>query len=415
MKKNNYFYIFIVWISWILWWLINYIYYPLMLKFLTLEEFWIFSSLLWIFNILLVLIVWIELFLNKKFSENLENKEKIKSIFYDSLKIFWFIWILSFLIFCLFTPIISNILKIEDIILIIFTWLIIIFSYFSIILNSFLRSFKLFEIISIFSIIWPILKLFFWILFLFLWFKIYWAIWWFLVVFFLNIFIFFYFSYKNLKNISYKSNIKLLLKDFYENKLEIINFFLVSLFFAIFMNIDIILVRNIFSENEAWIYAWISVLWKFLIFIVLSIETVYFWQIMEYKKENLPFHLIKNPLILMTFTIFSALLFNYFFGKFVLNLLKTELSSFENIYLLVLVYYWFLALISFFIKIMIWWKFYKINIILFIFTIILIFSLYNFWNSLYNFSLIFAIFWVLFSIILVILFFYNYKPWKKSF
>gem|GEM_PF-6157784 len=31
----------------------------------------------------------------------------------------------------------------------------------------------------------------------------------------------------------------------------------------------------------------------------LSIETVYYGQIMEYKKEELPTHLIKNPLILI--------------------------------------------------------------------------------------------------------------------
>lgn len=415
MKKNNYFFIFIIWFSSIIWGLINYFYYPLMLKFLSLEEFWIFSSLIWIFNILWVFMAWADLFLNKKFSENLENKEKNKQIFLDSLKIFWVFWIISFFIFALFSPLVADFLKINDYFLIIFVWLVVVFSYFSVPLNPLLRSLKNFEIISLAWVIWPILKLFFWVLFLFFGLKIYWAIWGFIVSWFLLVFYLFYFSYKNLKNIEYKSNINWLLKDFYENKIEIFNFFLVAFLFSIFMNFDIILARNFFSEIDAWIYAWISVLWKFLLFLVLSIETVYFWQIMEHKKEKIPFHLVRNPIILMIFLVFSAILFNYFFWKFILWILDKNLVEFEKIYLLNLVYYWFLAILSFIIKILIWWKIYKINILISIFLWILIFSLYNFWNNLYNFALIYAIFLVVFTIILAIIFFLNYKKWKQSF
>lgn len=415
MTKNNYFFIFIIWFSSLIWGLINYFYYPLMLKFLTLEEFWIFSSLIWIFNILWVFMAWVDLFLNKKFSENLENQEKNKQIFLDSLKIFWIFWIISFFIFALFSPLVADFLKINDYFLVIFVSLVVIFSYFSVPLSPFLRSLKNFETISFMVVLWPILKLFFWITFLLFGLKIYWAIWGFIVSWFIVSFYMFYFSCKNLKNIEYKTNINWLLKDFYENKIEIFNFFLVAFLFSIFMNFDIILARNLFSEIDAWIYAWISVLWKFLLFLVLTVETVYFWQIMEHKKGNIPFHLVRNPLILMTLLVFFAILFNYFFWKIILWILDKELVEFEKIYLLNLVYYWFLAIFSFFIKILIWWKIYKINILISIFLLSLVFSLYNFWNNLHNFALIYAIFWVIFTIILAIVFFLNYKKWKQSF
>lgn len=412
MNKSNYFYIFIIWFSWILWGLINYLYHPLMLQFMTIEDFWIFWTLTWVFNILWVLTTWFLLFLNKEFSKNLENWEKIKSIYFDTLKIFFLIWVFAFWIFAIFSPVIWKFLNIEDYFLIILLWITIISSFLWITINWYLRANKSFFILWIWNILWPIIKLFFWVLFVFLWFKIYWAIFWFLLSSFFSVLFLFYFWYKDLKNISYKSDFKWLFKNFSENKIEILNFFLVSLFLAILMNFDTILARNIFSETEAWIYAWISVLWKFLLFLLMSVETVYFGQIMEYKREKLPFHLLRNPTILMIILWFFAIIFNYFFWEFILKILKKEFIEFKNIYILILLYYWALAFINFFAKIMIWWKNYKINIFLLIYIILFIFILYTFWNTLFNYSLIFAIFWIIFTIILAIIFFYSYK-WKK--
>jgi hypothetical protein len=79
------------------------------------------------------------------------------------------------------------------------------------------------------------------------------------------------------------------------------------------MNIDVIFVQNIFDSTQAGAYVGIAVLGKFLIFLLLSIETVYYGQILEQKKESLPSHLIKNPLILMGITIICAIGFNIMF------------------------------------------------------------------------------------------------------
>lgn len=87
---------------------------------------------------------------------------------------------------------------------------------------------------------------------------------------------------------------KELLLDLYKNKKSLLNFFLVSFFFAIFMNIDVILTKNVFDEKIAWIYDWISILWKFLVYALLSVETVYYSQILENKKEELPKQFIKK-------------------------------------------------------------------------------------------------------------------------
>jgi len=72
-------------------------------------------------------------------------------------------------------------------------------------------------------------------------------------------------------------------------------------------------VQNIFDATSAGAYVGIAVLGKFLIFLLLSIETVYYGQILEHSKATVPRHLILNPLVIMTLVVVSALVFNVFF------------------------------------------------------------------------------------------------------
>ena len=409
MAKNNYINILLISWSWIIWGLINYAYHPLMLKFLSIEEFWVFWSLLGIFNILWVLTVWLVLFLNKEVSKNINNKGKIKFIFYESIKIFFFLSLFLYVIFLLFSPIIWRFLNIDNNWLLYIVGLAIILWFLWISSNAVLRWLKKFEFISILAIVNPILKLGIWFILVFLGYKVYWALIWFIITWFLGFWISFFYLYKYFRNTKQIWNTKDLISDFKNSKKDILNFFFISLFFAIFMNIDVILAKNLFDETTAWIYAWISVLWKFLIFLLLSIETVYYSQIMEYDKKNLPKNLIKNPIFLILITSIIAIWFNYFFWEFILRILKKDLKDYVNIYLLTLIYYSFLAFISFFSKILIWWEKYFINYIIWFFTILLIVLVYNFWNNLENFVLCFIITWILTTFTTWILFFREFK------
>lgn len=415
MKKNNYFYIAIIGMSSLIWWVINYIYHPIMLKFMSIEDFGIFGSLVGIFNILGIITAWLLLFLNKEFSKNLENKSKQKWLFIDWIKILSILGGIIFLIYLLSSGFIADYLHIKSIWLIQFIGISLIFTFPGIIISALLRSIKYFEIISWSQILWPLIKLTWWVGLVFLGYNLYGAIFWFLLWWIVSFCFLLYFALKYFKNTEYISNIKWLIKDFSQNKSEILHFFLVSFFFAVLMNADVIIVRNIFSAEEAGIYSGIAVLWKFLIFLLLSIETVYFWQIMEFSKEKVPNHLIRNPLILMLWSSIWALVINYFLWSFILWLLKSELAEYVNIYLLILVYYGFLAFISFFIKILIWWKKYAINYFLFVFIWILFSILYTFWKiSLFDFALSFAVFGWMSSILFWIYFYfiYNKKPLK---
>lgn len=412
--KNNYLNVLLVSWSWVLAWLLNYIYHPIMIKFLTLEEFWEFWSLVWIFNIFWILIVWFVLFLNKISSQKLEDKSQLKFLFNNSNKIFFIIWFIIYLLFLSFTPIISKFLYIESYKIVLITGLSIIIWFIWIGVNSILRSIKRFDLIWIMQLVWPLIKLFFWVVLVYLWYWIFWAIWWFILSGFLTFLIGYIYLKRYFYNVSESGNIKEFFSFFNNSKIEIFHFFIVSLIFAILMNIDVILVKNIFDADTAWIYAWISVLWKFLIYLLLSIETVYYWQIMEYNKENLPNHLIINPIVITIVTVILAIVFNLFFWEFILKILKPEFVEFKNIYILNLLYYSTLVFISLFTKILIWWWKFFINYLFLILTTLIIALVYLFWTwSLLSFTLVFLISWVLLSLISWVLFYIELKKSKS--
>lgn len=390
MSKNNYLNIFFISWSWIIAGLLNYIYHPIILNYISIEEFWEFGSLVWILNILWILTTWLILFLNKEVSKNINDLEKIKYIHIETSKTFFYIWLIIFIIYILFIPLISVFLKIDSYLIIFITWIWIILSFVWISYNAILRGLKKFEILSFLTILNPIIKLVLWFWLVILWYWIYWAIYPFIMSSILATIYSYYYLYTYFKDIKSRWKSKDLINDFKKNKNEIFHFFLISLFLTFLINIDTILAKNIFDAKQAWIYAWVSVLWKFLIFLILSIETVYYGQIMEYKKEETPKHLLINPTVLILITFLVWLISNIFIWWFILKILKAELVDYKNIYIYTIVFYWLVAFISFFSKVLIWWWKFYVNYIMLLLCILLVFVTYTFWKTsleyfIYNF------------------------------
>lgn len=201
-------------------------------------------------------------------------------------------------------------------------------------------------------------------------------------------------------------------KDFVLQKKEIFHFVVVSFFFAFFFNIDIIIAKNLFPADLVWVYAGVSVLGKFLVFLLLSIETVYYSEIMSHKKSEIEIHHIRNPLIGILLCSLSAIIINYYIGDFLLGILKSELKGNLTIYLLLLVYYSLLVFISFFSKILVWWKNYIGNYFLWMMSVILLISIYTWENaSLESFIYCFIAIWGITTLWLAFIF---YKEWKKQ-
>ena len=180
MKQNNYINIFLLSGSWIIAWALNYIYHPLMLQYMSLEEFWVFGSLVGIFNILGIITGGIVLFLNKEISSHIGNQEKIKYIFYESFKILSLLWLALYLFFTLLSPFLTQFLKIENHFFIILVGISIIFSFIWSSMDPVLRGLKKFHILARNNIISPLVKLCVWVSLVAGWMSIYGAIFGFL-------------------------------------------------------------------------------------------------------------------------------------------------------------------------------------------------------------------------------------------
>ncbi len=411
--KNNIKNILLISWSGVIAWFLNYIYHPIMLQYLTIEEFWIFWSLVWIFNLLGIITTGIILYLNKEVSQNIKDINRVKSIYLKYLKKLGLWSIILYLMFILSSSIISNFLHINDKNIINLIWISIIGFFLWSVIHSVLRGLKKFDFLGIYSVLFPLIKLIIGIFLMALGLKLYGAIFGFIFGLFITVLIGLYYFHKLFKKIPKHTNANIIVPNIKEKRKEILNFFIMSSLFWILMNIDIILIKNIFDERTAGIYAWVAILWKFLIFLLLSIETVYYWQIMEYTHKKVPFHLIKNPLILIIITSISAIIINYFIWWFILKILKDELANYTYIYILSLIYYWLLALISFYTKILVWWGKYYINYIMWLLTLALIILIYTFWkSSLENFIYSFIIIWTIGSIIISVIFFREYRKIK---
>ena len=176
--KNNYYNIaLIMWAS-IIAWAINYAYYPLMLQYMTLEDFWVFGSIMWVLNLIWVISTGIILFLNKEISKNIWDTGRVKYIFVASLKILSVVWLIGTLIFWMFTPLLARYFDVSEYGYFILIGTTIFLSFVSTVVQSSLRWLKQFNYLSFSQIIGPVMKLMIWIWLVYLGYNIYWAIYW---------------------------------------------------------------------------------------------------------------------------------------------------------------------------------------------------------------------------------------------
>lgn len=372
-------------------WIVGYLYYPIMMRQLTLSQFSELASLLWLINILLVLGAPLWLFFVKEYTKTQDDSKKYALIEY--IKQLWVVvGIVTFMLYIFISPYISHFLKIENIFLVIFIWVMLFLNFIVLYQWTFLQSNKYFNVISITNILNPILRLSLWFIFVLFWYWVFGAIWWVVGAQIIIVTILYFFIknknsfFPNNKNIScIKDNIK---KDFKKQKAQILHFFISSFILALLMNIDILFAKHFFESESAWIYAWISIIAKFLVFIGMSIETVYYPVITSAK------HLDKKKILLLSILYIiitlSAIWFFYLFWERILHLFKPWFEKHLNLLYFIIIYCWGLALLNFLVKILIAFHKYMINYIVFISLIIFIFFLYRFvGDSMYNLIYIF--------------------------
>ncbi len=391
------------------WWL-NYVYQILMVKILSVENFADFASLMSIINILSVITAWLSFYTIKKLRKTNNHKEQ-KEIIYMIQKYGLLLWVISLWFYILLSPLISTYLKIQDIYLVLFAWSMLLLHISWVYQNAYYQSNGLFKVISFFQILNPCLRITTGIALIILWLKTYGAIWWIISSFYILYFLkFFHINHVLNKKLWKKIKLKYVkkktfLSDLLSDKSEIINFIFWSLIFALFMNIDILIIKNIFDVETAGYYAMISVICKFLVFLWISIETVYYPQLVS--KKNIPIKKIANISILYLILTISAILFFKLFWEFILNIFKSGLWTYNYIVTPMLIYYGIVSYLSIIIKTMVAFNINIINKILMSVILVMFIFIYKFWDSLQEIVYLFIVYsslWLILSLITMIFF-----------
>lgn len=122
---------------------------------------------------------------------------------------------------------------------------------------------------------------------------------------------------------------------------------------AMFMNGDVILVRNLFDEQTAGVYGAIAVVGKFIIFLAAAIETVYYPKISQAFHAAQPFsYLLKNATGMLMLALIGAVAGAWLFGPWVLKIMKPELVEHSSLLILVVVMASLYGLLSLYAKVL---------------------------------------------------------------
>ncbi len=379
MSKNSLKNIILLWSATVIWWVLNYAYHPLMLHFLSIQEFWEFESLISMFSMLWVFTSWFMLYVNKEVSQLGNDKTNLVRLYVSSVTFFGAIWVLVYLVYLLFVPYLADYLNIDNTILIGMVWISIIFSFLAMPMDATMRGLHKFWDKSKVMLWTPLFKLCLGVFAVFMGYGLFGAVGAFIVTWAVSIGISIYLLHKYVVFDNSLRDIPRLMKDMRWLKGEVFHFFVASALFAFFMNADILIAKNLFDAYTVWLYAWISVLAKFLLFLLMSIETVYYSQAMEAAKEYIPDHLITNPVALALGATLIAYVWERFVWWFVLWILNAELVQYLPLLSLLILYNWLLAVVSYVSKILVWSWSVVWNIVFAMMAWVLVLILYQWW------------------------------------
>ena len=388
--QKNYISILFLSSSTLIAWFLSYLYHPVMIRYLSIEDFWSFQSILSLMSILWVLSNSLWLFYVKEVSRNIDNTTYIKFYRNTTIKYIFHLWLSVSILFLFVLPFTSNYLNIPYYYFLP-VLLTIVFSFLAMTNNAYLQSLKKFKSIAAIITTMSFLKLITWWILVYLGFGIFWALGG-LIISQIVTFILWYIIlekyFSRVKEIP--TDKKLLTKSFLSQKKQILQYLATSILIALFMNIDVLIVKNIFSWETAGYYAAISVLAKFLLFLGLSIETVYYPQLV--KESVLPkLQLLKIGMYYIAMTTW-AIIFFMLFGEIILRLFKDWLQDYIWLIYPLIIYCGLLAYLSIIVKTLIAFEKYTVNYLLWVLIILLIICLYSFGSSPLEVTQIFALF-----------------------
>lgn len=377
--------------STMVWWVGSYLYHPVMNHYLTVSDFARFESLASMFIILGTITSGFSLYLTRWFSAQSEDNW----LYRGAQRFFALLWIGIYLCYLPFVWWIDSILSIGSPLMVAMIGGIIPISFISLTQGSWLQWKSKFVFLWFYSMFVPFGKLFFGWLFVIIWFGLFGAIGWFLVSS-LCATVLLYIRIQRLIQSDRKYSLSEVFRYFWVWKIKLFHFFLLAFLLSLLQNLDLVLVNRFFSWEIAGKYALVSIMMKFVIFIALSVETVYYPRLAHagYRLWDL-----LSALLLLSIGSIVGYILLQFFGMPILQMINPVFIEYSSLvpyfYIFCILFVW----VSFTMKIAIAHRLYLVNIWV-LWLIILLFAYLHYQSNItpiryiesYIFTLIFALF-----------------------
>lgn len=330
-KRWNYYFVLITTWAALITWFINYMYHPMMIRYLNSADFAIFQSLMSMFNIFSVVSAGVSMYLVQQFSIYSENTQKLLM-----LKQYRSNFAQSrgggiFLFFILLSPILTVYLHLPSFWLVILVAVSYVFTWYGIVFSWILHGTQKFEYIASLLIIWALCRVWFWAGAMWLDFGVAWAI----AAVSLGSMCSVWLQYILVKKIEHNAKKEILWETTQDSVEKIaqqlwpISFFtIVAITSMLLSQIDIFVVQHSFYGDEAWIYVAISVLAKFIFFLAWSVETVYYPQFTKTAIHWVSRKQIRNYFVLLTLVIVWWYSWSWILGEYILYLFKPTLAPY---------------------------------------------------------------------------------------
>lgn len=345
-----------------------------MLRFLSISTFAEFESLIGIFNVLGVVTGSFSLFLIKEIVKHKNKHSAAKLIFLQWGKWFLALGIIAYLIYLLFLPLTLHILQIENWLPVALVGSILVISFIGTPAGTVIQALGKFKFVAINNVIAALMRLGFWWIFILMGTSLTYSILGFLSASCIGVIVTIGYAWYILKNIppADQSTEKQIQRDLKQEIPNLFQFFLLSVLLAVMMNMDIILATYFLDKEIAGAYAAISVLAKFIVFIIGAIDMVYYPKITWETDAKILQKNIFQAGALICISIILGILGAWILGPMLLHILKPWLESYSPLLLNLITAFGIYAAIVFFTKILVARKDYKSNIVLFISTAIFV-------------------------------------------
>lgn len=354
MKSSNLTHVILIATTSVLTGGLNYLYYPLVLRYMSMGDFGVFSALISVINILSIFTIGLSLYLTRTYSQRRADEWYTRTLTLRAWRELSMVGLGIWAIYLLMTPILARYMQIEDRYIVASMGISVLIACIWAVSMAYMRSYRLFSSISWLQIAGPLVKLALWAGLIGMGYGLYGALGGVVLSWVIIALLWVYMIRRTWRSGSIDRSV-----DFWwwvrGSWREVGAYVMSSIFFTLLMNIDVILAKNLYTPEMAGLYAGVAVVGKFLIFLLMSLETVYYGQIMEHSVATVPRKLVIEPILYIVGATVVSYIGAYLVGGYALGMLKSDLAGETDLLLLFVVFSWLLSLTSHMSKVLIGW------------------------------------------------------------